>query len=290
MSAGMNNVEDNGRFGSITPAARMRAAGPILLLAALFCLAVFLSWYFSWFGRGLSNEDITRYLDDEKHPRHVQHALLQIQQRLEKGDSSARQWYPRIIALSRNPETEFRLTVAWVMGSDSSSEEFHQALRQLLSDTEPIVRRNAALALLRFKDAFGRSELLAILEPYTVKAPKEGVVASSLKPDSSLTRGTLVARIQSSDGTSAEVRSPLPGKIDKILVANGTPVAVGGPLLTINCDDGSVWEALRGLALVGEPGDVTLVQQYLQRNTQAQSKIAEQAKLTIETIQQRTKK
>jgi hypothetical protein len=283
----MNKIEDNERLATVTPAARMRASGPILILAALFCLAVFLSWYFSWFGRGLSDPDITKYLDDEKHPRHVQHALLQIQERLEKRDSGARQWYPRIIALSRNPETEFRLTVAWVMGSDSSSEEFHQALRQLLNDAEPIVRRNAALALLRFKDASGRSELLAILEPYTVKAPKEGVVASSLKQDSSLTRGTLVARIQGGEFT--EVRSPLPGKIEKILIANGATVAAGTPLLTINSDDESVWEALRGLALVGEAGDVALVEQCLQRSPAASSKIAEQAKLTIQTIEQRTR-
>jgi HEAT repeats len=284
----MNKIENNGRLATVTPAARIRASGPILLLAALFCLAVFLSWYFSWFGRGLSDADITKYLDDEKHPRHVQHALLQIQERLEKRDSGARQWYPRIIALSRNPETEFRLTVAWVMGSDSSSEEFHQALRQLLNDPEPIVRRNAALALLRFKDASGRSELLAILEPYTVKAPKEGVVASSLKQDSSLTRGTLIARIQSGEFT--EVRSPLPGKIEKTLIANGATVAAGMPLLTINSDDESVWEALRGLALVGEAGDVALMEQYLQRNGTVSTKIAEQARLTIETIQQRTKR
>ena len=98
---------------------RVRGSGPILILAVLFVAATFLAWYFSWFGREISDADVTKYLVDERNPRHVQHALLQIQQRLERGDKTAKQWYPQLIALSGNPETEFRLTVAWVMGFDN---------------------------------------------------------------------------------------------------------------------------------------------------------------------------
>ena len=86
---------------------------PILFLAILFVSATFLAWYFSWFGRELSDADISKYLADEKNPRHVQHALLQIQQRMERGDTSAKNWYPQLVTLSGNPETVFRLTVAW---------------------------------------------------------------------------------------------------------------------------------------------------------------------------------
>src|ERR1043166_8444615 len=88
--------------------------GPILLLAALFIAATFLAWYFTWFGRELSDADISTYLADEKNPRHVQHALLQIQQRMERGDATSKAWYPQVIALSGSQETEFRLTVAWL--------------------------------------------------------------------------------------------------------------------------------------------------------------------------------
>src|SRR5215510_11174604 len=102
-----------------------RASWPILLLAALFLVATFLAWYFTWFGRGLSDADISKYLNDTNNPRHVQHALLQIQQRIERGDPSAKTWYPQILTLSSNPETEFRLTIAWLMGFDNRSAEFH---------------------------------------------------------------------------------------------------------------------------------------------------------------------
>src|SRR5687768_13150771 len=102
---------------------RRRAPGSkwILLLALLFVVATFLAWYFTWFGRELSDADISKYLNDEKSPRHVQHALAQIQQRIERGDASAKNFYPQLVRLGSNPETEFRLIVAWVMGFDNQS-------------------------------------------------------------------------------------------------------------------------------------------------------------------------
>src|SRR5437867_4749801 len=112
MSDNLSHPEVKG----VEPGSRLHASGSILILATLFVAATFLAWYFTWFGRGLSDADITKYLADTKNPRHVQHALLQVQQRMERGDQSARNWYPQIEALSGSAETEFRLTTAWVMG------------------------------------------------------------------------------------------------------------------------------------------------------------------------------
>ena len=182
------------------PRKRSPGSGPILFLAILFVAATCLAWYFSWFGRELSDADISKYLADEQKPRHVQHALLQIQQRIERGDASAKNWYPQLVKLSGNSETEYRLTVAWLMGFDNKSPEFHEALLKLLHDQEPIVRRNAALALVRFNDHSGREELLAVLKPYSLKAPADGSIASSLHEDSTVARRALLARIQQPDG------------------------------------------------------------------------------------------
>src|SRR6267142_1591697 len=196
--------QDNGNNPEVkivTPAVnRVRASGPILILALLFMVASFLTWYFTWFGRNLSDADITKFLVDENHPRHVQHALLQIQQHIERGDKSATQWYPQIVALAGSPETEFRLTVAWLMGADNTSDEFHNTLRKLLQDPEPIVRRNTALALVRFNDAGGRQELISILQPFTVNAPATGILLSSLTTGAQISRGSLLGRIQQPNG------------------------------------------------------------------------------------------
>ena len=264
----------------------MPASRPILVVAVLFVAATFLAWYFSWFGRGLTDADISKYLADEKNPRHVQHALLQIQQRMDRGDPSAKNWYPQIVALSGNPETEFRLTVAWLMGFDNAAPEFHDALLKLLKDPEPIVRRNAALALVRFKDGSGRSELVSMLRRYVLQAPVAGVVMSSMHEGSTVARRTLLARIQQPDGTVVEIRSPLPGRIDKFATPNGSQVKRDEELLTINSDEQSVWEALRGLTLVGTEEDLPLVQSYANSND-VSKRVKEQADLTAKAIEHR---
>lgn len=268
--------------------ARRRGSGPILLLAVLFVAATFLAWYFSWFGRGLSDETITEYLADQQKPRHVQHALLQVQQRIERGDANVKQWYPQLVTLSGNPETEFRLTVAWLMGFDNKSKEFHDALLKLLQDPEPIVRRNAALALVRFEDHSGREELLSVLRPYALKSPADGVVASSLQEGATVARRALLARIQQADGKVVEVRSPLPGKINRVLKANGSQVARDEEVLTLNSDEDSIWEALRALALIGTRDDLELIQSYA-GSTEVSARIKEQAALTARSISGRSR-
>ena len=283
----MADTDNNPQIKADNPEVRrLRASGPILILAVLFVGGAFLTWYFTWFGRELSDADITQYLVDEKHPRRVQHALLQIQQRIERGDGNVKHWYPQMVAFSNHRETEFRLTVAWLMGFDNKSPEFHQALLKLAHDPEPIVRRNAALALVRFNDPSGREELLAILRPYELKSGSEGEVSSTLKEGSPVARGTLIGRIIQGDGKMMEVRSPLPGKIERILAPSGSKVASDAALLTINSDEQSVWEALRGLSLIGKPEDLPAVERFAQDAAHAE-RIRKQAALTANAIKSR---
>jgi hypothetical protein len=270
----------------MTESKRIPGSKPILFLAILFVIATFLAWYFSWFGRELSDADISKYLADEKSPRHVQHALLQVQQRIERGDTSARNWYPQVITLSGNSETEFRLTVAWLMGFDNKSHEFHDALLKLLRDQEPIVRRNAALALVRFEDSSGRAELISMLKPFVLKAPADGVVESSMHEGSTVGRRTPLARIQQPDGRVVELRSPLPGRVNKILKPNGVQVSRDEDLLSLYSDEETVWEALRALAIVGTAEDLPIVQSYANSN-EASGRIKEQADLAAKAISHR---
>ena len=286
------STPDNGNNPEVKIAApsarRVRASGPILLLAMLFVVASFLTWYFTWFGRDLSDAKISEYLVDEKKPRHVQHALLQIQQRIERGDPNAKQWYPRIAALAGSPETEFRLTVAWLMGADNKSEEFHQALLKLLQDQQPIVRRNAALALVRFNDPAGRAELLAMLQPFTLNAPVAGTLQSSLSSGAQISRGSLLGRIQQPDKQIVELRSPLNGTIDRILVGSGSTLSQGDPVLTIKPDEQSVWEALRGLSVVGQKEDLPVIERYANGVEPVSDRIKQQAASAANAVKSRS--
>lgn len=283
----MADVENHSESNIVQAGKRPRGSGPILILAFLFVSATFLAWYFTWFGRGLSDADISKYLTDEKSPRHVQHALLQVQERIERGDPSARKWYPEVILLSQNSETEFRLTAAWLMGFDNRSPEFHDALNKLVHDGEPIVRRNAALALVRFNDNSGREELLAVLRPYVVKAPFTGTITSTLHEGAAISRGALLARIEGESSKDVEVRSPLPGRINQVLRPNGSQVSTEDDLLTLNSDEESIWEALRGLAFVGVANDVDVIRSYANSNDSS-ARVKQQAEVTAKAITTRS--
>jgi hypothetical protein len=286
LSSGNGN-KSQGTAAAVAPA-RRRAPWPLIILATLFVVVPFLTWYGTWFGRTLSDEDIGKYLADEQNPRHVQHALSQIVERIEKRDESVKRWYPQMVALANSPVMEIRQTVAWAMGQDHQSEEFHAALLRLLADKEPIVRRNAATALVRFGDASGRAELRAMLQPYVVPAPFTGTVSSILPEGSPVKMGSLLARIKQADGAIEEVRSPLSGKINGVAVREDAAVAAGDPFLSIAPDVETVESALAGLFYIGEREDLPDVGRYAQGVEGMPERIKKEAALTANAIQSRT--
>ena len=101
----------------------------------LIVLMPFLFWWNTWFGRHLSDQQLTEYLHDDKKPRHIQHALVQLGDRMSHGDSAVKQWYPDLIRLAKDPVEEVRNTDAWVMGQDTSGAGFHEALLKMLADS-----------------------------------------------------------------------------------------------------------------------------------------------------------
>jgi hypothetical protein len=173
------------------------------------------------------------------------------------------------------------------MGFDNKSPEFHNALLKLVHDQEPIVRRNAALALVRFNDQSGHDELVAVLKPYVVKAPADGVVASSMHEGTNVTRQTPLARIEQKDGNLAGLRSPLPGRVNQIFKPNGSQVTRDEDLISLNSDEQSVWEALRGLAIIGTKDDLPTIEAYASA-TDTSTRIKEQASLTAKAIRQKS--
>jgi len=149
-----------GRIGTLQTA--------LVLLALVVCVVVpFLFWQGTWFGRPLQDEELTQFLTDPDKSRRVQHGLAQIAERMERGDPKVAQWYETVAQLSEHPGPQVRGTAAWVMGQDSTSELFHNTLLQMLGDDEVLVRRNAALSLVRFGDDKGLNELRAMLAPDT---------------------------------------------------------------------------------------------------------------------------
>ena len=263
----MNPNGNNSEVLVASPPSRQRSTWPLIIIAALFIIVPFLTWYLTWFGRALSDEDVATYLADEKNPRHMQHALSQVAERIEHHDPQTKKFYPQVIALSKNPIAEIRKTTAWVMGQDNSSEEFHQALLSLLNDSDPLVRRNAALQLVRFGDSSGRPELRAMLEPFEVNSPLSGTIVSLLTKGSRVRAGGLLARIRDASGTVQEFRSPMDGAIEKLSVKEADPVTAGEPIISLTPDRATVSDALRALAYVGTNDDLPMINAYANNST-----------------------
>jgi hypothetical protein len=241
---------------------RKRITLYVTIVAVAFVVIPFLFWRGTWFGRPLNDGDLDQYLRDKSQPRHVQHALVQISERIEKGDESVKRWYPQVAALASSPAPELRVTLAFVLGADPKSELFHKALLELLHDPEVLVQRNAALSLVRFRDDSGIEVIRDMFKPTVVKASANGTVRYRAQLESGVEGGTVVARIEQASGETAEVRTPLPGKVQQIRIPEGSAVHEGDELMVLSPGDLHVWEALRAMVLIGQKQDLELLAQF----------------------------
>ena len=264
------------------------------LTAWLIVLLPFLFWWNTWFGRQLPDKQITEYLRDDKRPRHIQHALVQIGERITHHDTTVTRWYPELVRLSTHPVEEVRNTDAWVMGQDTSGTGFHEALLKMLQDPSPMVRGNAALSLVRFGDASGREQIVALLQPAHIFAPSAGRITDTARVGTAIHQGGIVAKIQpatpsadSPRAESTEVRSPISGRIHSIAVTTGASVAAGSEVATIDPGDEQVWEALRALYLIGRAEDLPAIRPYERESRDIPDRVREQALLTDQAIRSR---
>lgn len=264
----------------------------------LIVLMPFLFWWSTWFGRHLTDQQLTEYLHDDKKPRHIQHALVQMGERMaapEKGQTNpnrdaAKRWYPDLLRLANYPVEEVRNTDAWVMGQDPSSASFHEALLKMLADSSPMVRGNAALSLVRFGDATGRSQIVALLKPATINAPESGHVVDADRPGTAVHQGGLLAKLAAnSSAPPTEIRSPIPGRIRSV-AQPGANVAAGAEIAVVDPATDQVWEALRALYLVGQTEDLPAIRPYERDLPDISNAVRQQALETEKAIQQRSQR
>ena len=259
----------------------------------LIVLMPFLFWWNTWFGRQLSDRQLNEYLQDDKKPRHIQHALVQIGERLTRHDSGVARWYPDVVRLAAYPIEEVRNTDAWVMGQDTTSKDassagFHQALLKMLNDPSLMVRGNAALSLVRFGDASGRPQIVALLQPAKVIAPQAGKITDSSAAGTVIHQGGIIAKIEFG-GQTTDVRSPITGRLRELSVKPGQTVAAGDEMATLDPGTEQVWEALRALYLVGQPEDIPAIRPYQRELPEIPDQVRKQAVESEQAIRERAK-
>jgi hypothetical protein len=268
----------------------MSVRSRVLFFAVAWAIVLmpFLFWRSTWLGRPLTDRELDQYIHDTQKPRHIQHALVQVGERVARRDPEATRWYPDVLRLAASPVEEIRNTDAWIMGQDTSRPEFHQALLGLLKDPSLMVRSNAALSLVRFGDASGRPQLLETLQPAHIVAPHNGRVADTGKPGTAVRQGGVVAKLQTAGG-DVEVRSPIPGRIRSFTSQRGAEVQSGSELALVDPSSEAVWEALRALYLVGEKDDLSAIAPYKSSLPDMPDRIRQQAVLTEKAILDRSR-
>src|ERR1035438_7332589 len=117
LNAGESSARKNSRL-------RMSTRNRLLffLTAWLLVLMPFLFWWGTWFGRALNDKEMREYLNDNAHPRHIQHSVVQLGQRMSQHDASAARWYGDLVRVASDPREEVRSTDAWVMGQDAAGD------------------------------------------------------------------------------------------------------------------------------------------------------------------------
>ena len=256
------------------------------LVAWLICLMPFLFWWNTWFGRKLSDQQLNEYLHDAKKPRHIQQALVQVGERITHHDAAAKQWYPELVRLAADPVEEVRNTDAWVMGQDATGSGFHDALLKMLNDRSPMVRGNAALSLVRFGDATGRPQIVALLQPARIVSPESGRIVDSDRPGTAIHQGGLIAKLEYGRAQTAEIRSPIPGRIRSV-AGTGANVTAGAEIAVVDPSTEQVWEALRALYLMGQPDDLPAILPYERDLPDTSNDVRQQAMETEKIIRGR---
>lgn len=258
----------------------------VIVITLLSIVVPFFIWHSTWFGTPLSNAQIQRDLTHLDHPQQTQHALAQVADRIIRGDNTVKRWYPAIVRLGTCPIPPVREMAAWVMGQDNTAPEFHQALLSMLSDSQPLVRMNAALALVRFRDTSGHAIIVRMLAGEPLLAPDQGRLKRVLDVGQAVTTETIVARILKGK-KQIEVFAGAPGSLSRWTAADGATVAAGQPIAVLAPSAQMAWESLRALYLIGTPDDVNVIAPYARGMPGMPPRVAQQAELTLQEIRNR---
>ncbi len=262
----------------------------ILGVMFMFVLMPYLIWQATWFGKPLDDKQMAAAFADALHPRNAQHALSQVADRMESPDpavrATAKPWYPQAVAAASSSESALRSTAAWIMGKDPSVPEFHETLKKLLVDSDPMVQRNAALSLVRFGDVSGHDMIVSMLKPWVQTAPVEGKLSTRLTPGETVSVGTLIGRIETA-GEKVEIRTKMPGTLDQWTVQDGRPVTANQPIAQLDPAADVVLNALAALYFIGNNDDIRAILPYIHGVPGMPLSVSQQANLTFNAIHTR---
>ena len=151
-----------------------------------------------------------------------------------------------------------------------------------------MVRRNAALSLVRFGDSTGRRELVGMLRAYPALTSVPGKISIHVLAGQTVGAGAKLAVITTGDHKQFELAAPFAGQVVSIDAEDHSTLAAGDRVVTLKPGAEQVWEALRGLYLVGEAQDLPEVEHYGRSYSDMSQDVSRQAVLTSQAIRSRS--
>ena len=128
-----------------------------------------------------------------------------------------------------------------------------------------------------------------MLRPFRLSTDHAGSVRNRLQPGDSFDAGALLVRIEpEGGGEPLDVRSPLPGIVERQLQSDGDLVAIGDEVTLVRPESTHVMQALLGLFLVGTAEDIEVIRAYQRPREGLDPNVAQQAALTLERIRKRS--
>jgi len=176
------------------------------------------------------------------------------------------------------------------MGQDPTGTGFHDALLRMLNDASPMVRGNAALSLVRFGDASGRPQIVALLQPAHISSPQSGRIVDADRSGTAIHQGGLIAKLQKWPG--ADCGNPFANSGANSLGSRNRCKHRGwsGKSRWLTLQPSRLWEALRALYLVGQADDLPAVLPYERDLPDISNDVRQQAVETEKAIRERVTK
>jgi hypothetical protein len=232
----------------------------------------------------LSNEQIAAFLHDDADPDGIQYALSQVRLRLDKGEGVGT-WTAELLRLANHPAENVRYCVAGLMAADPSRPEFHQVLLDMLRYQTLLVRNQAALSLAAFDDPAGREQVMSMLQPVSIYAPRPGHVETVAGAGARVAHGGILIHLHTGN-TVVEVLSPIAGRVRSLTVQDGDIVPGGTWIAVVEPDSDQLLAALSALEKIGKPQDLLVLAQ-VEHNPELPMEVRQRATRTEEKIRQR---
>ena len=126
-----------------------------------------------------------------------------------------------------------------------------------------------------------------MLRPYSVVAAERGTALTALTAGSGVKRESLLLRFTKPAGETGEVRSPLPGTVERASVKDGDVFEAGAELFVLAPDAEQVTDALTGLLYFGGEEELADVERYARGVEGMPRDVKTKAALTAEAIKRR---